>query len=223
MTVPTDAIYGAASLISYLVGAIPFGWLTAKFVKGVDLRTAGSGNIGATNAARVLGTAWFAPIFALDFLKSFAPTFWLAPWVAATWPCPVCPALEPVLMAVCGVSALAGHLFPVYLSFKGGKGVATGAGVVFALGWPAGLAALGVWLLAFLATRYVSLASVVAAIALPVAQAVIGRPVGFARDVNLALFVGIAAVVVWRHAGNLKRIVRGEEPKVKAKVSESKP
>jgi len=203
--------WGAAALVSYLVGAIPFGWLTARVVKGVDLRTEGSGNIGATNAARAIGTAWFVPIFALDFLKGFAPTFWLAPWVAATWPCPVCPALEPVLMALFGAAALAGHIFPIYLRFKGGKGVATGAGVVFALSWVAGLAALGAWAAAFVATRYVSLASVVAAIALPVAQ-VVFKP---GEAVKLALFVGFAALVLWRHGENLRRIFRGEEPRVR--------
>lgn len=218
MIVPTDAIYGAASLVSYLVGAIPFAWITARLVKGVDLRREGSGNVGATNAARALGTAWFVPIFAFDFLKGFAPVAWLAPWVARTWPCPVCPALEISLMAVCGVSALAGHLFPVYLHFKGGKGVATGAGVVFALSWIAGAAAAGVWAVAFLATRYVSLASVVGAIALPVAQWIL---VGEA--VSLALFVGIAAAIVWRHLGNLRRIARGEEPKVRIGAAEPKP
>jgi len=71
----------------YLVGSIPFGFVFVKLIRGVDLRTVGSGNIGATNAARVLGTAWFVPIFALDFMKSFAPVFWLAPWAAARWPC----------------------------------------------------------------------------------------------------------------------------------------
>jgi glycerol-3-phosphate acyltransferase PlsY len=215
VTVPNDAIYGAAALVSYLVGAIPFGWLAAKAVKGIDLRTRGSGNIGATNAAREIGTAWFAPIFALDFLKGFAPTAWLAPWVAATWPCPVCPALEPVLMAACGVAALAGHLFPVYLHFKGGKGVATGAGVVFALSWSAGAVAVGAWLLVFLATRYVSLASVLAALALPLAQLLLSPSRPLAREVHLALFVGIAATVVWRHSGNLQRLFRGEEPRVR--------
>lgn len=217
MTVPNDAIYGAAALVSYLVGAIPFGWLTAKAVKGIDLRTEGSGNIGATNAARAIGTGWFAPIFALDFLKGFAPTFWLAPFVAKVWPCPICPALEPVLMATCGVAAMAGHLFPVYLSFKGGKGVATGAGVVFALSWLAGAAGAALWVVLFFGTRYVSIASVGAAIALPVAQATLdpGKPI------RLALFVGIAAVVVWRHIGNLQRLLRGEEPRVR--IGTSKP
>ncbi|HKS17294.1 MAG TPA: glycerol-3-phosphate 1-O-acyltransferase PlsY [Planctomycetota bacterium] len=204
-------MWGAAALASYLVGAIPFGWITAKLVRGIDLRTHGSGNVGATNAARVLGTAWFIPIFALDFLKGFAPAFWLAPWVAKTWPCPVCPALEPVMMAMCGVAALAGHLFPVYLQFKGGKGVATGAGVVFALSWLAGVAGAALWVVLFLTTRYVSVASMGAAIALPVAQAVLVP----GTSVRLALFVGIAATVVWRHVGNVQRLLRGEEPRVR--------
>lgn len=211
MNLEINAVYGSAALVSYLVGAIPFGWLTAKFAKGIDLRKEGSGNIGATNAARVLGTGWFAPIFTLDFLKGFAPTAWLAPWVAATWPCPVCPDARPALMAACGVAALAGHLFPVYLGFKGGKGVATGAGVVFALNWIAGLAALGLWIVFFFATRYVSLASVVAALALPVAQFILAPD----ETIRLVMFTGIAAIVVWRHMANLGRIVRGEEPRVR--------
>ena len=211
MTVEVNLVYGAAAAVSYLAGAIPFAWITARLVKGVDLRTQGSGNVGATNAARVLGTAWFVPIFALDFLKGFAPVAWLAPWVAKTWPCPVCPAPEPMLMAACGVAALAGHLFPVYLGFKGGKGVATGGGVVFALSWIAGSAAVGLWIVVFLASRYVSLASVSAALSLPVAQAVIAP----GASVRLALFVGIAATVVWRHVGNLRRVLRGEEPRVR--------
>ena len=114
-------------------------------------------------------------------------------------------------MALFGAAALAGHIFPIYLPFKGGKGVATGAGVVFALSWVAGLAALGAWAAAFVATRYVSLASVVAAIALPVAQ-VVFKP---GEAVKLALFVGFAALVLWRHGENLRRIFRGEEPRVR--------
>jgi glycerol-3-phosphate acyltransferase PlsY len=88
MSLPHEAVYAAAGLVTYFAGALPFGWLAARFAKGVDLRTVGSGNIGATNAARVLGLGWFFPIFALDFLKGFAPVFWLAPWVAEQWPCP---------------------------------------------------------------------------------------------------------------------------------------
>ncbi|MBI4565866.1 MAG: glycerol-3-phosphate acyltransferase [Planctomycetes bacterium] len=87
MTLPHEVIYAAAGLVAYFAGATPFGFLTAKAVKGVDLREVGSGNIGATNAARVLGPVWFIPVFAFDFLKGFAPVFWMAPWVAKHFPC----------------------------------------------------------------------------------------------------------------------------------------
>ena len=82
-----ELIYGLAGLATYLIGAIPFGFLAVRRMRGVDLRTAGSGNIGATNAARVLGAAWFFPIFTLDFLKGFAPVLWLAPFLWDRWPC----------------------------------------------------------------------------------------------------------------------------------------
>lgn len=87
MTVPNEIVYALFGVASYMAGSIPFAFLTAKLVKGVDLRKVGSGNVGATNAARALGWGWFFPIFALDFAKGFAPVFWLAPWVANRWPC----------------------------------------------------------------------------------------------------------------------------------------
>jgi glycerol-3-phosphate acyltransferase PlsY len=82
-----ELIYGVAGVSSYLLGAVPFGFLAVKLRTGQDIREVGSGNIGATNVARVLGVPWFVPVFALDFLKGFAPVFWLAPWVAARWKC----------------------------------------------------------------------------------------------------------------------------------------
>ncbi len=85
---PHELTYAAAGILSYLAGAVPFGYLAVRLRTGKDVRTMGSGNIGATNAARVLGTGWFVPVFALDFLKGFAPVFWMAPWIAAKWPCP---------------------------------------------------------------------------------------------------------------------------------------
>jgi glycerol-3-phosphate acyltransferase PlsY len=83
-----EAAYALTFLITYLVGSIPFGWIIARALKGVDLRRVGSGNIGATNAARVLGWGWFPVVMGLDLAKGFAPVFWLAPWVAERWPCP---------------------------------------------------------------------------------------------------------------------------------------
>jgi glycerol-3-phosphate acyltransferase PlsY len=84
---PKELAYALACILAYLAGSIPFGWLVVRIRTGQDIRTMGSGNIGATNVARSLGMAWFVPVFALDFLKGFAPVFWMAPWVAVRWPC----------------------------------------------------------------------------------------------------------------------------------------
>lgn len=117
------------------------------------------------------------------------------------------------MMAVfCGVAALAGHLWPVYLDFKGGKGVATAAGIIFALNWIAGLAALAAWVLIFLPFRFVSLASIAAAVALPVVQFVTAHLFWRDRHWPVTIFCALAAVlVIWRHRDNLKRLARGEE------------
>lgn len=220
MKLPPEAVYAAAGLVTYFVAALPFGFLAAKLVRGVDLRTVGSGNIGATNAARVLGAGWFPIVFALDFLKGFAPVIWLSPLVARQWPCDHCPHLGPTLAAFLALVAMAGHLFPVYLGFKGGKGVATGAGVVFALNWAAGLACIAVFGLVFLATRTVSLGSVVGALALPVAHVLTATIAGWAAGppkwILTAVLALFSLVVIWRHRENLRRWRRGEEPRVGA-------
>lgn len=119
------------------------------------------------------------------------------------------------MMAVfCGVTAMSGHLWPVYLSFRGGKGVATGAGVIFALNWMAALIAFGVWLAVFLATRYVSLGSVVAAAAMAVAQFATGPRIWKDLTLPVNVFCVVAAlVIVWTHRENLGRLLRGEEKK----------
>ena len=213
-----ELVYFVVGLTVYLVGAIPFGFLAVKWIKGIDLRTVGSGNIGATNAARALGTAWFFPIFALDFLKGFAPVFWLAPWVVAKYPCDHCPFLPATMAAYCGLAAVAGHLFPIYLHFKGGKAVATGVGMVMAVNWLAGAAVFGVFLAIFLASRYVSLGSMVGALALPPAHLLTAEKAGWRVEEKWVLMVVLslfALFVVFRHRQNWGRIRRGEEPKVR--------
>lgn len=201
----------AAALVSYLAGAVPFGWLVVKLKTGQDVRTLGSGNIGATNVARALGRFWFLPVFALDFLKGFAPVFWLAPWAASRWPEGGSPSL---LAVVCGVAAMSGHLWPVYIGFKGGKGVATVGGILFAMNWMAAVAGAVVWVLVFLPFRYVSLGSVAAALAVPVAHVLTaprlapGRQGGWITTAFLSL---ASALVIWRHRENLGRLARGEE------------
>ncbi len=207
-------IYAAAAVVSYLAGSVPFGYIAVRLRTGKDIREVGSGNIGATNAARVLGALWFLPIFALDFLKGFAPVFWLAPWVARELPCPLCPYLKVSLAVLCGACAAAGHLWPVFLDFKGGKGVATLAGVLSALNWMAALIGLGVWVLIFLPFRYVSLASVAAAAAVPLAHHFTERRLRGhwgATWIITAFLAAAAILVIWRHRGNLRRLLEGTE------------
>jgi glycerol-3-phosphate acyltransferase PlsY len=213
---PAELAYVLAGLVSYLVGAIPSGYLLVKLKTGKDVRTLGSGNIGATNVARVLGTAWFFPVFVFDFLKGFAPVFWLAPWVVSQWKCASCPAPAVTLAVFCALLSMLGHMWPVYLGFRGGKGVATVGGILFAMNWVAALIAIGVWGLVFLLFRYVSLGSVVAALSLPVAHQVtaplvMGRWSGETPWVMTA-FLGVAAIlVIFRHRSNLKRLMAGTE------------
>ena len=213
---PNELAYLLTGLFCYFVGAIPSGYILVKIKTGKDVRTMGSGNIGATNVARVLGTAWFVPVFIFDFFKGFVPVFWLAPWVATRWHCPVCSAPMTSLAVFCGLLALVGHMWPIYLGFRGGKGVATIGGILFAMNWAAALVACAVWVIVFLPFRYVSLGSVVAAVSLPVAQhftwrVVEGRWRGEAPWV-MTVFLGVAGLlVIVRHKANLKRLIEGTE------------
>lgn len=217
---PAELIYGLAGVVSYLLGSIPTGYLLVKLKTGKDVRTMGSGNIGATNVARALGVAWFAPVFVVDFLKGFVPVFWIAPWVAAGWKCGHCPAPVATLAVFCGLLSMVGHMWPVWLGFRGGKGVATVGGILFALNWIAALAAMGVWLLVFLPFRYVSLGSIVAAVSLPFAHH-FSAPYLRARWESawpITIFLAVAAVlVIWRHQANLGRLLAGTEKRAGAK------
>jgi len=216
---PNELAYVLTGLVSYFVGAIPSGYLLVKLKTGKDVRTMGSGNIGATNVARALGTAWFVPVFLFDFLKGFAPVFWLAPWVAARWKCGSCAAPTVSLAVFCAFLSMIGHMWPVYLGFRGGKGVATVGGILFAMNWIAALIAIGVWGLVFLLFRYVSLGSMAAALSLPVAHQitaplVMGRWAGETPWV-MTVFFGVAAIlVIYRHRANLKRLLDGTEHRV---------
>lgn len=213
---PNELIYTLTGLLSYFVGAIPSGYLLVKLKTGKDVRTMGSGNIGATNVARVLGAPWFVPVFVFDFLKGFAPVFWLAPYVAERWRCTTCPAPVVMLAVFCGFLSLVGHLWPIYLGFRGGKGVATMGGILFAMNWMAALIAMAVWVIVFLPWRYVSLGSVVAALSLPFAHHFTATRVRMAWESPwpITIFFGVAGLlVIWRHKENLKRLRSGTEKK----------
>jgi glycerol-3-phosphate acyltransferase PlsY len=204
----------AVVLASYLIGAIPNGYLVAKLVRGIDIRQHGSGNIGATNVGRVLGLKWFFVVFGLDFLKAFIPITVLVYGEL--------PALTPdgwphsAVAAIAGLAILIGNLFPVYIGFRGGKGASTGTGVILPLVPIPTLIALAAFVATFFLTRYVSLASVVAVLGLVTSHLLLTGPDAFQREaapITWLCIVG-SALVVFRHRGNLARLLQGTERKV---------
>jgi acyl phosphate:glycerol-3-phosphate acyltransferase len=191
---------------SYLLGSIPFGYLAGRLV-GIDIRQAGSGNLGATNVVRVLGKRYGYPVFALDFLKGFG-TVNISMLIAPRWP-PEWNSPE-IFGILAAMSSVLGHLYPPWLKFKGGKGVATSAGALLALTPIATLIGAGIWIIVFWLTRYVSLASITAAVILPIVILVVS-----CQDQNKKPLIYssacVAAIVVWRHRSNLSRLIRGTE------------
>ena len=193
---------------AYFYGSVPFGLLTAKAFKGVDIRDEGSGNIGATNAARVLGWKFFPAVFLLDFSKGFVPT--LAAVLLTSEG-----AYEPSLLAVVtALAAVLGHVFPVYIGFKGGKAVATGSGVFLVLApWCVAIC-VAAWGVMFAVWRYVSLASISAAGALIVSAWLVPEdPAGTGLYLSIFATAG-GLMVIALHHGNIGRLLRGEEHKI---------
>lgn len=186
--------------IAYLAGSIPTAYIVGK-LNGVDLRQHGSGNLGATNVTRVLGTRIGVLVFIADVLKGFLPVYFLPLYAEP---------LSPNIWALAfGVAAILGHVKPIFLLWKGGgKGVATGAGVFAALAPLASLIAFAIWVLVFFATKYVSFASLLGAIALPIAILIVSRD-----PTSIVFFasVVIATFVIWMHRANIGRLRRGEE------------
>lgn len=205
-------------LIAYLVGSIPFGLLLGR-LRGVDLRAHGSGNIGATNAGRVLGRKWGLLCFMLDVLKGAVPVLCAGIWSGAISDPALSDRAETLWVSV-AIAAILGHVFPIWLRFRGGKGVATSLGALLAL-YPIvtlpAAGALAVWLACVGVTRMVGVSSVAAAAALPLLVWLTSlTPVWEERAVRPALVLTalLAALVIWRHRGNLARALRGEEPRI---------
>jgi len=186
-----------ALLGGYLLGSIPFGLLLTRAAGAGDLRAIGSGNIGATNVLRTGRKGLAALTLLLDATKGAAAVL-------------IAGAIAPDLAPLAATGAFFGHLYPLWLRFNGGKGVATMLGIVLALAWPAGLVFAGVWLAALALTRYSSVGGMAAAVSAPVAAAWWGD---FA---NTLLFLAFALMVLWKHRANLKRLIGGTEPKVGA-------
>lgn len=202
------------AVLSYLIGAIPFGYMVSRAVKGIDIREHGSRNIGATNVGRVLGLKWFFVVFLLDFLKAAIPVGlliygYLPGLIPDGWP-------ATGVAALAGLCILLGNMFPVYLQFRGGKGAATGTGVMLPLAPLPTLIALVTFLLVFFSTRYVSLGSILAALALLVTQVSLHRQTAFsgeAAPVTWLCLIG-AALVIWRHRSNIVRLLKGTESRI---------
>ena len=200
-------------IASYLLGSIPFGYLAGRMA-GIDIRNYGSGNVGATNVIRTLGKSYGYPVFALDFLKGLGAvkmSILIATRMQSEWNPP------EMFGIVAAISSVLGHSFPVWLRFKGGKGVATSAGALFGLAPVAVLVGVAIWIVTFWLTRYVSVASIAAAAALPL---VILVTTWLSRTTGKLLFfssVCLAAVVIWRHRSNLSRLIHGTEPRFNRK------
>ena len=194
------------AVAAYLLGSIPTGYLVAR-AKGIDIRAVGSGNIGATNVFRMVGKP--AGVFALivDGLKGYAACTWLCDWVLALPGGPTTDTEHYRILA--GITAVLGHNFTCWLKFKGGKGIATSAGVFFALAPLAAGIALGTWIIVFALGRYVSVASLAAAVALPAAVWLTPNSLTL-RIVTTAL--GLLAI--YKHKGNIQRLARGTENRV---------
>jgi len=199
----------AVSIASYLFGSIPFGYLAGRLA-GIDIRKVGSGNVGATNVVRVLGKQYGYPVFVLDVLKGFGAvkiSMLIAPGRPPEWNSP------EIFGILAAISSVLGHLYPPWLKFQGGKGVATSAGALLGLTPVATLIGVAIWIIVFWLTRYVSLASIVAAVALPIVILVVrshdqnnGKPLVYSSAC-------VAVVIIWRHRSNLSRLIQGTEPR----------
>ena len=185
----------AAAIIGYLLGSIPFGIVVTRFAGTTDIRQIGSGNIGATNVLRTGRKGLAAATLVLDALKGTAAVF-------------VGHAIAPHGDIVAGFAAFVGHIFPAWLGFRGGKGVATALGVLIVLAWPVALGAALVWLVTVLLCHYSSLAALVAAVAAAILAPVV------ADGATAAVIAGIALFIILRHHANIRRLIAGTESRI---------
>lgn len=213
--------YFLAVVAGYLLGSLPTGYWVG-LVRGVDIRKAGSGNIGATNVFRTLGKTAGVFVLAIDAAKGVAACF-LAPWVSS-WATGSSFSGEPASnhAILGGIAAILGHNYTFWLGFKGGKGVATTAGVLGALATPIFFSALAVFVVVFILSRYVSLASISAAASLPIFAWILNRGIGW-----ILMLSGIGALAIFKHRANIQRLLNGTEnrfgrPKAEARPVEEK-
>ena len=205
--------YSLAISVSYLIGSLPTGYV-AGLARGVDIRTAGSGNIGATNVFRVLGKAAGISVLAVDGAKGFAAARWVPLLAEKCFP----GAATDNLALAAGAGAVLGHVYTCWLKFQGGKGIATSAGVGFAWApWACGVT-LAVWGIVFVLTRYVSVASIAAAVLLPVMVWV------FHYGTKMTIVMtALAVLAIYKHRTNIRRLLAGTENRAWGKKNPSSP
>jgi glycerol-3-phosphate acyltransferase PlsY len=217
--------YACIAAVAYLLGSIPFGYLLVKTFTGTDVRTQGSGNIGATNVARTGKKGLAIATLVLDALKGFAAVWFALKYVerqfgnASDWTfyrSYASPYERPIFFAaMAALFAIIGHMYPVWLKFKGGKGVATALGVYLALAPKAIVVSIIVFFLVFAVTRYVSLGSILASLAFPLAFWYFHRTES--TPAVLLMICAIQALIIWKHADNIRRLTSGTESKFGAK------
>ena len=186
--------------ISYLLGSIPTGFLVAKKIKDVDLRELGSGSTGATNVLRNVGKLPALFVFIIDVFKGF-----LAVKIAYIF------MNQDLIAILSGLFAISGHIWPIWLKGKGGKAVATGLGMFLAISWQVGLGSLGIFLLILSISKVVSLSSIIAALGLPILMYL---KVGTSNNTFMIISFVISFLVIWKHRTNIKRLIKGDEPKL---------
>lgn len=210
---------GVVLLLSYLVGSIPSSIWVGKLVKGVDIRDHGSGNAGATNTFRLLGWQPGVAVLGIDFFKGFASSLWISQLAYHIAAGPVTLfefwSLDPFLSITCGIAAVVGHMFPLYANFDGGKGMATAAGMLCGIEPVSVGIAAAVFLIVLLSSRFVSLASLIAAFIYPLVLVVLRYGYGWDIDGSILIFAAIIGVaIIVKHKGNIKRLLNGTENKV---------
>ena len=193
-------MYILVILTGYLLGSLPTGFLVGKYLKDIDLRTIGSGSTGATNVLRNIGKWPALFVFIIDVGKGL-----IAVKIAQYY------SHQSLMLVIAGISAITGHIWPIWLRGKGGKAVATGLGMFLALSWKVGLASLGIFLIVLAKTKFVSLSSISAAILLPIFMFFY-----IGKFVHLYFFISliVALLVIWKHRTNITRLLKGEESKI---------
>lgn len=191
----------AFALIAYLIGSIPTGYIIVKLKTNQDIRTIGSGSTGATNVKRVLGKKWFFIVMLLDAFKGALPVILAKLLTLDTY---------GIYAVISAIFVIIGHSKPIFLQFKGGKSVASGVGTILALNPLAGLSIAIIWGIITYVSKYVSLGSIIALILSPFLMYIFKNPIGY------IVYCAIAAIyIVWLHRENIKRLIKGEENKVR--------